>query len=353
MVHILITGGAGFIGSHLVEYHMRKGDKVHVVDDLSTGSFDNIEPFKDKPDFQFDEADILTWNGLEKAVTWADRIYHMAAVVGVFRVIADPINTLAVNIAGCERLLRAVRANSWRQQLIVASTSEVYGCGNKPTVLPGAAEPGSLEEPHEGGLTAQACQFHEDLKLTVESTKVLRWGYAVSKLADEAFCIAYAHKSDIHVMIVRFFNTIGPRQTGRYGMVVPRFVEQAVNGETITVFGDGTQQRCFCDVRDTVAGLDLLANNPASKGQIVNVGHQRPISVRKLAELIRERAGSKSPIEHIPYKEAYGEEFEEVYRRTPSLEKFYSLTKYVHAWRLEDTVDDLIESARKLLFQGV
>jgi len=327
-MHVLITGGAGFIGSHLVEYFLNKGDKVHAIDDLSTGTMDNILPFLANKNFRFDEANVLTWQGLEKAAAWADYIFHMAAVVGMFKVLSEPVNTLAVNIAGCERLLRAARSGNWNPHVILASSSEVYGSSK---IIP----------------------FDEDSDLTIGSLTNLRWNYATSKLANETFGISYAKKFDMPVTIVRLFNTIGPRQTGRYGMVVPRFVEQAVSNQPITVFGNGSQTRSFCDVRDTVVILDRLASNPLSKGEIVNVGNDREISIKQLAELIKERAGSSSPIIYIPYEEVYGREYQDVIRRKPSLRKMYELTKYQHKWTLEDTIDDLIARHRALKLQKV
>jgi UDP-glucose 4-epimerase len=327
-MHVLITGGAGFIGSHLIEYFLNKGDKVHAIDDLSTGSKDNILPFQGNPDFRFDEASVLTWQGLDKTAAWADYIFHMAAVVGMFRVLSEPVKTLAVNIAGCERLLRAAYAGKWNPHVMIASSSEVYGAS---TAIP----------------------FKEDHDLTIGSLTNLRWNYSTSKLANETFGISYAKKFDMPVTTVRLFNTIGPRQTGRYGMVVPRFVNQAISNKPITVFGDGSQTRSFCDVRDTVVMLDKLVSSPLSKGEIVNVGNDREISIIQLAELIKERAGSSSSIVYVPYVEAYGKEYQDVARRKPSLEKMYSLTHFQHKWTLEDTVDDLIARSRKLELQQV
>ncbi|MBD3655988.1 NAD-dependent epimerase/dehydratase family protein [Marinobacter sp.] len=321
-MHILVTGGAGFIGSHISEYHLARGDKVHVVDNLSTGSLANIAGFQDTGRFHFDEADIVTWEGLDKAVAWADRIYHMAAVVGVYRVLREPVNTMATNIAGTDRLLRAVDRSSWSPQVILASSSEVYGPHTEPTLS-------------------------EDDSLIIQSGAPLRWNYAISKLADEGFGLAYAREHNLAVLIARFFNTVGPRQTGRYGMVVPRFVQRAVAGEPITVFGDGEQTRAFCDVRDTVAILDRLASMPdLPNGEIVNVGSEREISINDLARLVIDCAGSQSAIEHIPYGEAYGAEFEDIRHRRPSLAKLRQLTGYEHRWSLEDTLHDLINRAR-------
>ncbi len=320
-MHVLITGGAGFIGSQLAEYHLACGDRVHVVDDLSTGSKDNLAAFLGNPDFHFSDADIVTWRELEKVADWADRIYHMAAVVGMYKVLAEPIGVMETNIAGCERLLRAIAAGGWNPHVILASSSEVYG--------PTAAD-----------------ELHEDAELVIRSAARARWNYAISKLTDEAYGLSYYRKHNLPVTVVRLFNTIGPRQTGRYGMVVPRFVAQAVGNEPLTVYGDGTQTRSFCDVRDTVVALDLLAQNPDSAGVIVNVGNDREVSIQALAEMIVARAGSRAPIVHVPYKEAYGEEFEDVDHRRPSLARLRALTGFKPRWTLEQTLDDLIQRAR-------
>lgn len=321
-MHILVTGGAGFIGSNIVEYHLQRGDKVHVVDNLSTGSEANVAAFRANPNFRFNQADIVTWGGLDTAVAWADRIYHMAAVVGVYRVLSEPVGTMATNIAGTERLLRSVNRDSWSPKVILASSSEVYGPHNE-------------------------AQLSEDDSLIIQSGAPLRWNYAISKLADEGFGLAYAREHNIPVIIARFFNTVGPRQTGRYGMVVPRFVQKAVANEPITVFGDGEQSRSFCDVRDTVVALDRLASMPdLPTGEIVNVGSDREISINELARLVIECAGSTSTIEHIPYREAYGAEFEDIRHRRPSLAKLRRLTGFEHAWTLEKTLNDLIDRAR-------
>jgi len=348
-MHILITGGAGFIGSHLVEHHMRAGDKVHVVDDLSTGSKKNIAEFLEHPDFRFDEADLLTWPDLGPAVAWADRIYHMAAVVGVFKVLEEPINVLAINIAGTERLLRSAHTGNWNPQIIIASSSEVYGSGLHCKRISNLFDISDKKE----SLERIVPEFHEDMEPMVGSSAVSRWNYSISKLADEAFGLSYARKYGMKVIVVRLFNTIGPGQTGRYGMVVPRFVEQAVSGNPITVYGDGRQMRCFCDVRDTAAVLDLLANNPESFGQIVNIGNNREISIKRLAELVKERLGSDSPIIYIPYREAYGDDFDEIYHRKPHLERLFRLTNFEHQWTLEETIDDLIGQARQTVLREV
>ena len=317
-MHILITGGAGFIGSHIVNYHLNNGDTVFVLDDLSTGSIDNIEHHLDKPNFKFEQVDILTWDGLKNAIFWADRIYHMAAVVGMFRVMEEPTKVLATNVAGCERILRFIRDSIWSPELVVASSSEVYGSGD------------------EGNL------FHEDDSLTINSVKLSRWNYAISKLADEALALSYHKKFNVKAIVIRFFNTVGPNQIGRYGMVIPRFVKQAVNNEPITVYGDGSQTRSFCDVRDTVVFLDKLCSVKNSFGEIINVGNDKDISILDLAKLVKSLANSSSEIKFVPYDEAYGDDFDEVKTRKPNLKKLNSLVKHEHKWNLEDTVLDLI-----------
>jgi UDP-glucose 4-epimerase len=321
LMHVLVTGGAGFIGSHVVERHLSLGDHVHVVDDLSTGSLENLRPFMEHPKFRFEEADVLTWNNLEKVATWADRVYHLAAVVGVYRVIAEPTKVLATNIAACERLLRAVAAGSWKPQIVIASSSEVYG-HNELGVL------------------------GEDMDLRVSTRAGTRWNYSVSKIADEALGLSYARKFGIPVVLGRFFNTVGPRQTGRYGMVLPRFVQQAVRGEPITIYGSGHQTRSFCDVRDTVVALDLLAQHATADGLVVNVGNDQEITIRQLAELVLARANSHSPIQHQTYREAYGEDFEDIQRRRPMLDRLRELTGFRHQYSLTRTIDDLVEIAR-------
>jgi UDP-glucose 4-epimerase len=321
-MHILITGGAGFIGSHLVDLHLARGDQVMVVDDLSTGVRANLATHEDNPLFRFEQADVLTWDRLGHVVGWADRVYHLAAVVGVYRVIAEPTKVLATNIAGTERLLRAAHDGGWKPQVVIASSSEVYG-HNDEHIL------------------------HEDQDLTVSTRAGTRWGYSVSKIADEALGLSYAQRFGIPAVVSRFFNTIGPRQVGRYGMVVPRFVAQAVRNEPITVFGGGLQTRSFCDVRDTVVALDSLATHAGRQTITANVGNDREISIRDLAKLVIERAQSNSVIKDVPLREAYGEDFEDIRRRRPDLARLRTLTGFHHRHKLEDTIDDLIATERR------
>ncbi len=322
-MHVLITGGAGFIGSNLVAYHIKKGDKVHVIDDLSTGRIENISLFLEHLNFKFDEANILIWQDLEKAVAWADRIYHMAAVVGVFRVLKEPISVLATNIAGCERLLRVLHNTDWNTKLIIASSSEVYGNRLENELL------------------------NEDMELHISPGHNSRWNYSISKLADEAFALSYARQYNINVTVIRFFNVIGPNQTGKYGMVVPRFVQQTVREQDITIYGDGTQQRAFLDVRDAMIYLDLLAENPLSRAEIVNVGTAREMTINQLAHAIKEYSRSSSNITYTSYEDAYGKGFDEIYHRKPDLKKLLRLTNHLPKWALEETLLDLIQHEQK------
>lgn len=319
-MHILVTGGCGFIGSHIVEYHLNKGDKVHCVDDLTSGSLENIAPFRENPNFHFDEADILVWSELEKAVRWADRIYHMAAVVGMYRVLAEPVKVLAVNIPGTERILRAAANSQWKPRILIASSSEVYGPQDRPHV--------------------------ETDNLVIEFSWQNRINYAISKITCESFGLSYSRKFGLPITLIRLFNTIGPRQTGRYGMVVPRLVKQAVEGKPITVFGDGEQTRCFCDVRDTVRALDIIADNKDSAGEVINVGTNNEVSINFLANMICEKTKTTSQIEHIPYEIAYGQEFNDYRRRIPNLDKFFAFTQFKYEWNLDKTIEDLIRSSR-------
>ena len=322
MMNILITGGAGFIGSHLAEFHLKQGDDVCVVDNLSTGSEKNIASLKSNPKFHFEEDNLLTWKQLPTQTAWADRIYHMAAMVGMYQLLANPVETLTTNILGCERLLRVIHESQSQARLIVASTSEIYG----PT---------------------DALLLNEDDKLLFKSAAHSKWAYATSKFTDEIFSLAYARARGVKVTLVRLFNTIGPRQNGRYGMVVPRFVEQAVTNEPITVYGTGEQVRSFCDVRDTVAALDIIATNLDLIGQIINLGQDLPITMNQLAAMIKRLANSHSMINHIDYKVAYGQDYEDIMYRRPDLTKFYHYTAYQFKWDLEKTLLDLIYALDK------
>lgn len=322
-MRILITGGCGFIGSHIAEHHLAKGDEVHVVDNLSTGTLQNIAAFSNNTDFCFDQADILTWHDLDKAIKSVDRIYHFAAVVGIFKVISDPINVLSSNIIATRRLFQTIADSTARPTVMIASSSSVYGDSPKNPL-------------------------NENDNLIVKPPAHPLATYAISKISGEALSLAYHRSANVPVIMARLFNTIGPRQTGSYGMVVPRFVSQACHNVPFTVFGDGNQTRSFCDVRDAVTMLDLLAQQPKAIGQAVNLGNDHEISINDLAKLICKCNGRHNQSQYIPYKEAYGMEFTDITQRRPDLSKLMGLITFKHKWTLESTISDLIYNDKKI-----
>ena len=292
--HIFVTGGAGFIGAHLVERLLAEGNSVVVVDDLSTGSRQNLSAVKAHPKLRVIEAKISTCAELPELVAQAKSIFHLAAAVGVDLVVKSPIHVLATNQHETEVLL-AVAAKH-RVPTLVASTSEVYGKSEKVA-------------------------FSEEDDLLIGPPHHSRWGYACSKLMDEFLALAYAREYELPVVIARMFNTVGPRQTGRFGMVLPRFIASARKNEPIKVFGDGQQTRCFCYVLDTVEALVRLMKTPAAAGQIFNIGSTEEITIRELAQRVIETLGSKSTIELLPYDKAYAPGFDDMRRRKPLVEK--------------------------------
>ncbi|MCP4154691.1 MAG: NAD-dependent epimerase/dehydratase family protein [bacterium] len=349
-MHILITGGAGFIGSHLVEYHLNKGDSVLAVDNLSTGSASNLEPFFGNRNLRFEEADILTWPHIQKMVDWADCIYHMAAVEGRFKILKEPIKVLSVNVAGTERLLRAVHASKWNPVVLIGSSADVYGnrVGPKKKSNPDDEYdtrgcPSKILPCDIGKKLKERVELSEDMEPLISSNMDSRSTYSVSKLADELFAISYARQYDLNVRVVRFFNVVGPRQSGESGTVVPRFVEQALKCEPITIFGDGTQTRCFVDVRDAVKALDLLCQCSESKGEVVNLGSRHEVTVRQLAEMIQGEAPGEVPITYILYNAIYGAGYKDVQHRLPSLKKLKSLIPFELTWTLKDTIKDIVK----------
>lgn len=319
-MNILITGGAGFIGSHLVDHHLGKGDSVVAVDDLSTGSRGNL-PANTERRCVFEKEDLLTWTRLDEEVNRADRIYHMAAVVGMLRVLQQPIEVTRVNVLGTERLLDSVARAKSLPEVLIASSSSVYGHSHEKELREGIE---LVFSPEKAGLT----------------------GYALSKLSNEIQAMAYRQIHGIPISIPRLFNAIGPRQSGNYGFVLPRFIKQALSGVPLTVYGDGTQTRSFCDVRDTIRALDMLAGSPEAWGQPVNVGNPREIAILDLAKLVIERSGSRSPIEFVPFEKGYGERFWQITQRRPVVDRLQQITTFKHAWTLEMTIDDLLKRNR-------
>jgi UDP-glucose 4-epimerase len=299
--HVVITGGAGFIGSHLAERLLADGQSVVVLDDLSTGNRDNLRAVADHPRFRFIESKISVCTELAELVARATSIYHLAAAVGVELVVNSPIRVLETNLHETEVLLKAAAPH--RVPLLLASTSEVYGKSQKTV-------------------------FSEEDDLLIGPPHQSRWSYACSKLMDEFLALAYAAQQGEPVVIARLFNTVGPRQTGLYGMVLPRFIAAAKAGRPLKVFGDGQQSRCFCYVSDTVEALVRLQNCPAAKGQVFNVGGAEEITIRGLAELVRELLGSNSVIELVPYSEAYAPGFDDMRRRKPLLDKLHAATGF-------------------------
>jgi UDP-glucose 4-epimerase len=322
-MQVLVTGGLGFIGSHIAEYHLKRQDRVVVIDNLSTGRMANLSGYWQNRLLQIHQADLLTWPYLEECLATTQRIYHCAAIVGMFAVTRDPSRLHETNVLATERLLRLTSQMPHKPKLMIASSSSVYG-------------------------HAQAGPLHEDVGLTCLPPNKLLGGYAISKIEDEALAMAYFFKSQINVTIIRLFNTIGPRQVGTYGMVIPRFIEQACQHQPITIFGDGKQTRSFCDVRDTVVGLDRLLNNPKSQGQIVNLGNNDEITINHLAEKIKELAHSRSPITYTSYQDAYGQDWQDITQRRPELDKLRSLTGgFTPKWTLDATITDLIYQYKK------
>lgn len=319
MKSVLITGGAGFIGSHLCEALLARGSEVTVIDDLSTGSIRNIEHLKGRPNFRYHIASIFDTGLLSEEIDRADFIYHLAAAVGVRLIVENPVHTIETNIKGTEIVLE--RAARKRKPVLITSTSEVYGKG--------------LRVP-----------FGEEDDLVYGATTRPRWSYACSKAIDEFLALAYHQERRLPVTIVRLFNTVGPRQTGQYGMVIPRFVTQALAGQPISVYGDGTQSRCFCHVSDVVRALVELPQHPGAIGQIFNLGSEREISILDLAKTIIRLAGSSSEVEIVPFEKAYGPAFEDMQRRIPDVTKLRALIGFEPRKSLEDIVNDVIADQR-------
>lgn len=318
---ILITGGAGFIGSHLSESLLKMGREVVIVDNLSTGSIDNIQGFKENPRFKYFIEDVENTQLLKELVDSADCIVHLAASVGVLNIINSPIKTIENNIVGTDIILKLCAKKGKR--LIVASTSEVYGKSEK-------------------------FPFGEGDDLILGPSNKGRWSYACSKLIDEFLSIAYFKEQGLPVTVLRLFNTVGPRQTGRYGMVIPSFAKQALQGTSITVFGDGKQKRCFAHVHDVVEGISKVMESANTVGEVINLGNStNEITILDLAKKIVEKTKSSSAIKLVPYAEAYAEGFEDMYRRVPDLSKAYKLFKFKPSRTLDEIINDVVEFERK------
>jgi UDP-glucose 4-epimerase len=319
----LITGGAGFIGSHLTGLLLDEGNHVAAIDNLSTGRLENVAPFIGRPGYQFSRTSITSEVVLDRLASEADIIIHLAAAVGVERIIDHPVETIETNVMGTELVLQA--ALRYNCRVLIASTSEVYGKGAK---IP----------------------FGEEDDVLLGPTCRNRWGYAASKMVDEFLGFAYVQEYGLPVVVMRFFNTVGPRQSGQYGMVVPRFVERALKGEPISVYGDGSQCRCFCDVRDVVRAVAGLAIHPDAVGLVVNVGSHAEISIAGLAERVKSLLKSKSTIRYIPYDQAYAPGFEDMQRRVPDTTRIEKLLNWKPRIKLDETllaVRDDIHSRQK------
>jgi UDP-glucose 4-epimerase len=308
----LITGGAGFIGSHLAETLIARGDHVVLLDNLSTGSVENIRHLKSSPQMEYHLDNIENRQLVAELVDDADVIVHLAAAVGVKLIVESPVRTIETNVNGTQLILEA--ACKKRKLVLTASTSEVYG---KNVNVP----------------------FREDADLVLGPTTKGRWSYAASKALDEFLALSYWKEKKLPVIVVRLFNTVGPRQTGRYGMVLPNFVKAALEDETISIYGDGKQSRCFCDVRDKVEGLVRLMDTDRAVGEVVNVGNTEEVSIEGLAQRVKERTRSNSPIEYVPYDRAYEPGFEDMMRRVPSVDKLQALTGFRPQTSLNEIID--------------
>lgn len=319
---VLITGGAGFIGSHLAEEHIKRGDEVYIVDDLSTGSMENIARIKEASNFHYYLDSVTNSQLMAELIDLCDVVYHLAAAVGVRLIVESPVRTIETNIRGTEVVLHL--AAKKRKRILIASTSEVYG---KRDRVP----------------------FNEDDDLMLGATNKGRWSYACSKAIDEFLAIAYWKEKRVPTTIARLFNTVGPRQTGRYGMVIPSFVGQALVGEDITVYGDGSQSRCFTHVSDVVRALIRLMESQKTVGEIYNIGSEKEVTILELAERVKLLSGSVSKIVFTSYEQAYEEGFEDMLRRVPDLSKIHKLIDYQPTFNLDEILESVIDHHRTKL----
>lgn len=319
-MRILVTGGAGFIGSHLCEELLSKGHEVFILDDLSTGSIDNIKHLKESSKFHPFYESLLKTELLSELIDQCELIFHLAAVVGVKKVISSPVETIDRNVKGTELVLKF--ANLRKKRVFLTSTSEVYGKGNLPS-------------------------FSESDDLTIGPPSIGRWSYACSKAIDEFLALAYWREYKLPTIIVRLFNVTGPRQTGRYGMVVPRFIEQALNHQPLTIYGTGEQTRCFLYVKDAVEAIIKLAFHEKALGEVFNLGNPSEISIHHLAKLVVQLTHSSSPLHHIPYEQCYESDFEDMQRRVPNITKIKSLISFEPKMELKDILRLIITEKKK------
>ncbi len=323
---VLITGGAGFIGSHLAEELLKKGHEVAVLDDLSTGSEANLQSLRGNPGFSFTRGSVLEEGVLSPLVRGCDVVFHLAARVGVESIIRHPLGGLEVNIQGTEMVLRLAH-KSGNKPVIFTSSSDVYGKNSEVPLKEGDC-------------------------IKLETVYSNRWSYSCSKAAGEFLAMAYWKEKGLPVLILRLFNTVGPRQTGRYGMVIPRFITQALSGEAITVFGTGTQRRCFASVKDVVGAMvrlleTLIGSGPATFGHVFNLGSDEELSINELAEKVKAITHSASPIRHISYEEAYGEDFEDIQRKVPNLERLRQFISYNPKYDIDTILKETAEYHRR------
>ena len=315
----LVTGGSGFIGSHLVEALLARGDLVVVLDNLSTGRLRNLERVEKHPNLRIEHGSVLDELKVDELVHTCDVVVHLAAAVGVRLIVDQPLRSFTTNIRGSEIVIES--AHRYRRQILLASTSEIYG---KNGVQP----------------------LSEEADRVLGSPTIARWAYSTAKAVDEILAYAYHRERGLPTTVVRLFNTVGPRQSPAYGMVIPRLVRQAVAGDPLTIYGDGRQTRCFCHVSDVVNGMLGLLDHPGAAGEVFNLGSQEEISIAELASRIVERAGSSSAVELIPYEEAFAEGFEDMQRRLPDTSKVRALTGWRPSLTLSDVLDETIAEAR-------
>ena len=317
---ILVTGGAGFIGSHLVEALVSRGDEVWVLDDLSTGRIENLKTLQHEPRLHFVEGSVMDAGRVRALTEPVDFVFHLAAAVGVKFVLENQLRSLLTNIRGSENVLEAAH-KAGNKPVVLFSSSEVYGKGTR-------------------------VPFTEDQDRLFGPSEVLRWSYAIGKAVDEYLAMGYSQERHLPVVVVRCFNTCGPRQSGAYGMVVPRFIQRALRGEPLLVYGDGRQTRCFSYVGDVVRGTLMLADEPRAFGQVYNIGTEEEISVLDLAHAVKRAAGSASPIQFVPFEQVYGDRFEDMERRVPSLQRIRDLVGYEPLCSLRELLRITVESCR-------